>query len=177
MLDHHGSFGFPVVVSAAGRRASARASSLASDELELEAAVEEAFRCGDEVLVERLVDGRVVTVAVLDGTPLGALDLGALVALLYGRGPGAARPVASRGDARGDARLKARFAAARYRSLLRIAQQSCEALGVGGRGAGRVDGERSPERGGARRGRVAGARPRPPPSPASPPAPGWASRT
>jgi D-alanine-D-alanine ligase len=120
ILDHHGSFGFPVVVSAAGSGIGPGVS-LASDELELEAAVEEAFRCGDEVLVERLVEGRVVSVAVLDGTPLGAIDLGALVNLLT-----AARPE------RGDGRLKSRFAAARYRSLLRIAQQTCEALGVEG---------------------------------------------
>jgi D-alanine-D-alanine ligase len=133
VLDHHGNFGFPVVVSSAGAGIGPGVS-LASDELELEAAVDEAFRCGDEVLVERLVDGRVVTVAVLDGTPLGALDLGSLVGLLDGPRP-------DRGDGRGrsdarpegrDGKLKARFAAARYRSLLRIAQQSCETLGAEG---------------------------------------------
>ena len=130
VLDHHGSFGFPVVVSPAGAGIGPGVS-LASDELELEVAVDEAFRCGDEVLVERLVDGRVVTVAVLDGTPLGALDLGALVSLLNGSRPdrGDGR---SRAEARPDGRLKARFAAARYRSLLRIAQQTCEVLGVEG---------------------------------------------
>ena len=138
VLDHHGSFGFPVVVSAAGA-AIGPGMSLASDELELEAAVDEAFRCGDEVLVERLVDGRVVSVAVLDGTPLGALDLGSLVALLNGSRPerGETRGRAERSDGRdgsngSNGRLKARFAAARYRSLLRIAQQSCEALGAEG---------------------------------------------
>jgi D-alanine-D-alanine ligase len=120
VLDHHGSFGFPVVVSAAGA-AIGPGMSLASDELELEAAV------------ERLVDGRVVSVAVLDGTPLGALDLGSLVALLNGSRPerGETRGRAERSDGR-DGKLKARFAAARYRSLLRIAQQSCEALGAEG---------------------------------------------
>jgi D-alanine-D-alanine ligase len=121
VLDHHGSFGFPVVVSAAGTGVGP-GMSLAEDELELEAAVEDAFRFGDEVLVERMVDGRVVTVAVLDDTPLGAMDMGSLVTLL------------SAGDRqeRADGRLKARFAAARYRSLLRIAQQTCESLGLEG---------------------------------------------
>jgi D-alanine-D-alanine ligase len=102
--------------------------SLASDELELEAAVDEAFRCGDEVLVERLVDGRVFTVAVLDGTPLGALDPRSLVGLLDGR--------ARRGEARGErAPMAARKTEGPVRRrplpiLLRIAQQSCEALGA-----------------------------------------------
>jgi D-alanine-D-alanine ligase len=135
VLDHHGSFGFPVVVSAAGA-AIGPGMSLASDELELEAAVDDAFRCGDEVLVERLVDGRVVSVAVLDGTPLGALDLGSLVGLLNGSRPerGETRGRTDRTDVRdaSNGKLKARFAAARYRSLLRIAQQSCEALGAEG---------------------------------------------
>jgi D-alanine-D-alanine ligase len=51
-LEHHGSFGFPVVVSPAGSGLGSGAT-LASDELELEAAVEEAFRVGDEVMVGR----------------------------------------------------------------------------------------------------------------------------
>ena len=101
MLDHHGSFGFPVVVSPAGAGIGPGVS-LASDELELEAAVEEAFRCGDEVLVERFVDGRVVTVAVLDGTPLGALDLGALVGCWTVRARSAATAAAGPSHARTD---------------------------------------------------------------------------
>jgi D-alanine-D-alanine ligase len=127
-LEHHGSFGFPVVVSPAGSGLGSGAT-LASDELELEAAVEEAFRVGDEVLVERLCEGRLVTVAVLDGTPLGAMDRGPLVDQLGG---GAGDAGAGERGPRADSKLRFRFAAGRYRSLLRIAQQSCEALGVEG---------------------------------------------
>lgn len=122
ILDHHGSFGFPVVVSPTGIGLSVGAC-LASDELELEAAVEEAFRVGDEVLVERFIEGRVVAVAMLDGTPLGAMDLGPLESYLEPGLPGAER---------GEPRLRSRFAVARYRSLLRIAQQAAEAINVEG---------------------------------------------
>ena len=42
---------------------------IAEDELELEAALEDALRYDDEVLVERFAHGKLVTVAVIDGKP------------------------------------------------------------------------------------------------------------
>jgi D-alanine-D-alanine ligase len=122
-IEHHGAFGFPVVVSPAGTGLCVGAS-VAQDELELEAAVEEAFRFGDEAVVERLVDGRVVSVAVLDGSPLGAADLGPLATFLS---PG----ITPLPDRTGGA-VRARFSVARHRSLLRMAQLTVEALGVEG---------------------------------------------
>jgi D-alanine-D-alanine ligase len=122
-LEHHGAFGFPVVVSPAGTGLCV-GSSFVQDELELEAAVEEAFRFGDEVLVERFVDGRVVTVAVLDGTALGAVDMGTLGNFLD--------PGMTLLPDRTDGALRTRFTVARYRSLLRMAQLTCDALGVEG---------------------------------------------
>jgi len=118
VLEHHGSFGFPVAVSPADIGLHV-GSAIASDELELEAAVEDAFRFGDEVIVERFVDGRIVAVAVLDGAPLGAVDLG---------------PADRRGSRREgpDGKLKARFAAARHRALLRTAELACQAVGIEG---------------------------------------------
>jgi D-alanine-D-alanine ligase len=121
--DAHGAFGFPVTVAPAGTGLCV-GSCVARDELELEAALDEAFRFGDEVLVERFVDGRVVAVGVLDGAPLGAADLGPVVDHLD---IGIA-PVVDRGEAGGRTRLSP----ARYRSLLRMAQLTCEALGVEG---------------------------------------------
>jgi D-alanine-D-alanine ligase len=124
IVDHHGSFGFPVVVSPIGVGLPG-SPTLVNDELDLETAVEHAFRLGDEVLVERLVDGRAVTVAVLDGTAMGAMDMGPLVSRLD-----TGAPVSDRGELGG--RLRIRFAVARQRSLLRIAEQTCEALGIEG---------------------------------------------
>ena len=118
VLEHHGNFGFPVAVSPADVGLHV-GSAVACDELELEAAVEDAFRFGDEVIVERFVEGRIVAVAVLDGTPLGAVDLGPA----NRRGPRRDAP---------DGKLKARFAAARSRALLRTAQLACEAVGIEG---------------------------------------------
>ena len=127
ILDLHGSFGFPVLVSPTGV-GTAGGPTLVSDELELEAAVDHAFRLGDEVLVERLIEGRAVTVAVLDGAALGAIDLGPLLARLdpslHGAGP-------DRGD-RAEGRVRMRLASARHRSLLRMAEQCCEALAIEG---------------------------------------------
>ena len=48
---------------------------VARDELELESAVEEALRFDDDVLVERFVDGKEISVGVLDGKPLGAVEI------------------------------------------------------------------------------------------------------
>jgi D-alanine-D-alanine ligase len=121
-LDRHGAFGFPVVVSPADAGLAA-GSSLAKDELELEAAVEDAFRYGDEVLVERFVDGRVLVVGVLDGTPVGIMDLG---------------PVEERLGAQAETRVeregrpRLRYQTARQRSLLRLGEMAAEAIGVEG---------------------------------------------
>ncbi len=72
--EQHGSFGFPSVV-----KPRAEGSSLGVrrvDEIdELEAAVEDALRFDDHVLVERYVEGREVHVAVLGGRPLGAVEV------------------------------------------------------------------------------------------------------
>jgi D-alanine-D-alanine ligase len=72
--EQHGSFGFPSVV-----KPRAEGSSLGvrrvEDADELEAAIEEALRFDDHVLVERFVDGAEVHVAVLDGRPLGAIEI------------------------------------------------------------------------------------------------------
>ena len=92
------------------------------------------------------------------------------------RGPGAAT-AASRAERARRSALQARFAAARYRSLLRIAQQTCEALGV--EGAALVELTVSDRLNEVVRAVDAApvARPRPRPSPASPPTPVWASTT
>src|SRR5438034_1072239 len=86
-------------------------------------------RFGDDVLVERFVDGKEISVAVLDGKPVGAVEI-----------------VPKRGfydfhnkyaGGRTDYHLPARLSPERYRSVLRLATLAHEALGC--EGASRVD--------------------------------------
>jgi D-alanine-D-alanine ligase len=112
MAEAHGSFGFPVVVRPVGI-AAPLGPTVARDDLELESALDDAFRLDDEALVERLIEGRRVCVGVLDGEALGALEL---------PGPGG-RPVRAGGS---------KVSGARYHSLLRLATSTYEALGCEG---------------------------------------------
>jgi D-alanine-D-alanine ligase len=122
--DHHGDFGYPVAVGPADAGLT-RGVGVAHDELELEAAVEECLRFGDEVLVERFVDGQVVVVAVMGGRALGALDLGQR---LGSWGPGGL-PVAG---AATRPREGVRGAAAQQPGLLHLAERASAALKVEG---------------------------------------------
>lgn len=124
----HGSFGFPVVVKPAGEGSSLGVA-LARDELELEAAVEEALRFDDEVLVERFVEGKEISVGILDGKPLGAVEI------LPRRGLYDFRSKMTPG--RSDYHLPARLSPERYRAALRLATMAHEALGCDG--ATRID--------------------------------------
>jgi D-alanine-D-alanine ligase len=116
LAEVHGAFGFPVVVRPVGI-ASPGGPTVARDDMELESALEDAFRLDDEALVERLIDGRRVCVGVLDGESLGAIELPA---------PGP-RPVRLAGNA-----TPSKLSPARYRSLLRLASSAYEALGCEG---------------------------------------------
>ncbi len=118
IIENHGSFGFPVVVRPVGAGPGAQAA-VAHDELELEAAVEDAFRCDDEVLVERHSEGHSVCVGLLDGTALGALEVA---------GPGSAF------GGRGEPHIRPRISAARLHSILRLATLAYEAIGCEGAG-------------------------------------------
>jgi D-alanine-D-alanine ligase len=70
----HGEFGFPVVVKPVGEGSSVGVE-LARDLGELAAAAERALCFDDEVLVERFVPGREVSVAVLGDRALGAVEI------------------------------------------------------------------------------------------------------
>jgi len=128
LIENHGSFGFPVVVKPVGEGSSLGVR-LARDELELEAAVEHAQRFDDDVLVERFVEGKEISVAVLDGKPLGAIEIVPRRGLYdfqskYGVG-------------RSDYHFPARLSPERYRSVLRLGALANDALGC--EGATRVD--------------------------------------
>lgn len=122
LAEVHGSFGFPVVV----RPVSASllwGGTLARDELELETALEDVFRLEDCALVERFIQGRPITVGVLDGEALGLVEVprtGSWAGL---------RSVGSRG---GEACRPPRLSRERHDSVLRLATQAYEALGCDG---------------------------------------------
>ncbi len=77
-LDHleeiHGSFGFPAFVKPR-RQGSSVGAGKASNLAELQALAEQAARFDKNVLIERFVAGREITVGVLDGRALGALEI------------------------------------------------------------------------------------------------------
>lgn len=70
----HGDFGFPCVVKPA-REGSSVGVTICRDFDELAPAVEKAFGFDEEVLVERFIVGREVSVAVLDDRALGAVEI------------------------------------------------------------------------------------------------------
>jgi D-alanine-D-alanine ligase len=72
--DVHGSFGFPAFVKPR-RQGSSVGAGKASDLGELRARCEDALRYDDFALVERFVAGREITVGVLDGRALGAIEI------------------------------------------------------------------------------------------------------
>ncbi|HEY4185303.1 MAG TPA: D-alanine--D-alanine ligase [Polyangia bacterium] len=128
VIAEHGSFGFPVIVKPAGEGSSLGVS-LARDELELESAVEAALRFDDEVLVERFIEGKEVSVGVLDGQALGAVEIVPRQPFYDFR--------SKHPTGRSDYHLPARLSPERYRSALRMAVMAHEALGC--EGASRVD--------------------------------------
>lgn len=128
LLEMHGSFGFPVVVKPSGE-GSSLGIRIARDELELEAAVEDALRFDDDVLVERYIEGKEISVGVLDGKPLGAVEI------VPKRGFYDFRNKYTTG--RTEYHLPARLSPERYRSALRLATLAHDSLGC--EGATRVD--------------------------------------
>jgi len=68
------SFAVPAVVKPA-REGSSVGVSIVKDPANMDAALDEAFRYDDQVLVERFIDGREVQVGILDGKALGAIEI------------------------------------------------------------------------------------------------------
>jgi D-alanine-D-alanine ligase len=118
----HGSFGYPVVV----RPVSASllwGGTLARDELELDSAIEDVFRLEDSALIERFVQGRPLSVGILDGCALGMVEVPRAAAWA------GLRSVGARGH---ESCAPARLSRERHESVLRLATQAYEALGCEG---------------------------------------------
>jgi len=114
IADAHGQFGYPVTVRPVRERVHVL-DNLAYDEMELEAAVDDVFRVDEQALIERHVQGRNVEVGILDGEPLGALEL-----------------MRDSTRAAGGSIVACRLSEARLRSILRLATLAYEAVGCAG---------------------------------------------
>jgi len=119
----HGSFGFPVFVKPR-RAGSSVGAGRANDMAELQQRVEEAVQFDSSVLVERFVVGREVTVGVLDGRALGAIEI-------VPRGEFFDyKSKYSKGQS--DFHLPARLAPTRYKGVLNLAERAHKSLGCTG---------------------------------------------
>lgn len=128
VADEHAGFGFPAVVKPCGEGSSVGVS-VVQDASELEAAVEEALTFDDEVLIERFIEGKEISVAILDDRPLGAIEIAPRQGFYdYG-----AKYTAGRTEYV----MPARLGPERYRGVLQQALLAHRALGCAG--ATRVD--------------------------------------
>jgi D-alanine-D-alanine ligase len=126
--DLHGSFGFPVVVKPRGEGSSVGLTK-ACDPVALAGAIDLALGHDESALVERFVKGMEVTVALLDGRVLGALEVvpkSGLYDYAAKYTPGATEYV-----------CPPRLGSVRARGVMNLAERAASALGC--TGACRVD--------------------------------------
>lgn len=124
----HGDFGYPCVVKPI-REGSSVGVSICRSAAELRPAVEKALCFDDELLIERFIEGREISVAVLDDRALGAVEI-APRAGFYDYGNKYTRGAT-------DYFVPPRISPERYRGVLAQALRAHTALGC--RGATRVD--------------------------------------
>ena len=128
VAEEHGAFGYPAVVKPCSEGSSVGVA-VAHDVQEFEHACEEAFRFDDEVLVERFIEGKEISVAILGGRALGAIEIAPREAFYdYG---------AKYTPGRTDYHMPARLSPERYRGVCHQALCAHQALGCSG--ATRVD--------------------------------------
>ncbi len=129
IAEDHAGFGFPAVVKPCGEGSSVGVS-IVNDAAELEAACETALGFDDEVLVERFIEGKEVSVAILGDRALGAIEIAPVQGGFYDYG-------AKYTKARSEYFMPARLSPDRYRGVLSQALDAHRALGCSG--ATRVD--------------------------------------
>ncbi len=126
--ETHGSFGFPVFVKPR-RAGSSVGAGKANSMGELRARCEDAAQFDRSILVERFVGGREITVGILDGRALGALEIVPKSGVYDYRSKYQA--------GQSDYHFPARLSPTRYKGVLNIAERAAACLGV--TGAARVD--------------------------------------
>jgi D-alanine-D-alanine ligase len=115
----HGSFGFPVIVKPR-REGSSLGVARADSPSELHAAVAEALRYDNSVLVERFVTGKEIAVGILDGRVLGAIEIAPRSGIYDFHAkytPGMT-----------DYFMPARIEPTRYRGILHLAERAAQSL-------------------------------------------------
>jgi D-alanine-D-alanine ligase len=121
VLETHGSFGYPAIVKPR-REGGSTAVARVDDERTLVSAIEEAGRHDDDVLVERFIRGREITVGLLHGRVLGALEIAPSSALFDSN--------AKRNSHLAEFHQPARLSATLQRNVLCLAERAASALGV-----------------------------------------------
>lgn len=119
----HGAFGFPVIVKPRGEGSSLGVRKAMSHH-ELTRAVEEALDLDDVVIVERYIQAMEVNVGLLDGKPLGAIE----IAPKSGIYDYEAKYTAGMTEYF----MPARLPATRYKGVLNLAERAAKALGCTG---------------------------------------------
>ncbi len=128
ILETHGSFGYPAMVKPR-REGSSIGISCAHDDESLIESVRAAAEHDRDVLVERFIRGKEITVGILNGRVLGALEI-APVSGIYDY-------AAKYTPGMTEYHVPARLTPALYKNVLFLAERAAEALGVSG--AVRVD--------------------------------------
>ncbi|MGC4063672.1 MAG: ATP-grasp domain-containing protein [Polyangiaceae bacterium] len=121
VLETHGSFGFPAIVKPR-REGGSTAVARVDDSESLVAAIGEAGRHDEDVLVERFIRGREITVGLLHGRVLGALEIAPSADLF--------NAVAKRQTHLAEFHLPARLSPTLQRNVLCLAERAASALGV-----------------------------------------------
>jgi D-alanine-D-alanine ligase len=121
--DQHGEFGYPCVVKPADNGSSVGVS-IVRDPVELEPAIVDAARFAGRVLVERFVTGREISVAVLGGVALGAIEIAPRMGFYDYQNKYTA--------GRTEYHFPARLSPERYRGVLELAEKTHEIVGADG---------------------------------------------
>lgn len=124
----HGSFGFPVVVKPR-REGSSVGISIVNNLEELYESVEKAMKWDDDIIIERYVQGREISVGLLDGRVLGAIEV-VPAGKFYDYN-------AKYFSSKTEYYFPARLSQTRYRCVLTLAEHANRVLGCSG--ATRVD--------------------------------------
>lgn len=128
LAEEHSAFGYPCVVKPASEGSSVGVA-IAHDLQELEQACDDAFHFDDQILIERFVEGKEISVAILNDHALGGIEIQPKQTFYdYG-----AKYTAGRAEYH----MPARLSPERYRGVLTQALLAHQALGCSG--ATRVD--------------------------------------
>jgi len=123
LIEGHGDFGFPVVVKPVTEGSSVGVEIVRSVD-ELAAAFERSFFFDDELLVERFIEGQEVSVAIVDGRAIGAVEV-APKSGFYDYGAKYTKGAT-------DYHIPPRISRERYLGVLTQAQRAHHALGCAG---------------------------------------------